>query len=117
MPSNGASINTVGKNYKDNKNVVFISISISPDIDDIGGWREGIGKYNVPGSIQLNASVGTHSYTEGFNHPIISKYGISAYPQLVLIDKNGLLVTNTAPRPDSDGGKALTKLIDETLNQ
>jgi thiol-disulfide isomerase/thioredoxin len=102
------------KSYQGNLNVVFISISISNNISGPYGWKAGIGKFNVKSSIQLNASFGKDS-KNNYDHPSILGYAVNAYPTLVVIDKEGKLVTNRAPRPDTDGGKALSTLIDETL--
>jgi thiol-disulfide isomerase/thioredoxin len=99
----------VEEHYKGNPDVVFISVSV--DKDKTSSIREALqGIYSaVPGSIYL--------FTDGKSgyHPIIKHYDISAYPTLVLIDKQGKLVTARAPRPDRDEGKALKALIDQAI--
>src|SRR5690606_23063427 len=40
----------------------------------------------------------------GHNHPMLKYYAFRGFPQLVVIDKNGRLVTARAPRPISDSG-------------
>lgn len=92
--------------FKHNKDVVFIAISIDKKRED---WINGIGKYSVGSSIQLNVN-------QSFEDPIIKFYNIVAYPQIVITDRNGKLVTNNAPRPTDDNGNALIKLINQALN-
>ncbi|TXJ24869.1 MAG: TlpA family protein disulfide reductase [Chitinophagaceae bacterium] len=88
------------------KAIKFVSISIDKTISI---WKDGIGTYSVPGSVQL--------YTNGTadRHPVINFYNIYAYPTLVLIDKDGKIVTSRAPDPRDDNGKALMKIIDDKL--
>jgi thiol-disulfide isomerase/thioredoxin len=94
----------VEKEFKGNPNIVFISISTDKDIKIV---KEGIGKASVRGSIQLFTN------GEGVDHQIIRHYSISAYPTLILIDKNGRLVSTRVPDPRLDNGK---KLMDTILS-
>ena len=59
-----------------------------------------------------------YCYTEGkgFDHPLIRHYAIHAYPTLVLLDRQGKLVTPRAPDPRDDQGQALNSLIKATLS-
>jgi thiol-disulfide isomerase/thioredoxin len=88
-----------------NREVVFISISI----DKNKVWKNDKNKYSAPGSLFL------YTNNEGSDHPIIEYYRAQNYPQLVLIDKQGKLITNNAPDPRRDNGKELTIMIEEAL--
>ncbi|WP_167336344.1 TlpA family protein disulfide reductase [Chryseobacterium gallinarum] len=72
------------------KNVQFISIGI----DKRRLWLEGIGKYSSINSLQL--------YTEGQSkdHPMMKYLNISAYPRLIIVDKEGK-IAEAPPEPRS----------------
>jgi len=78
--------------FKNNPRVVFIGVSIDGDFED---WKKSVrsGQYSNEGSIDL--------YTNGLksNHPIIKHYGFSGYPNLLLIDGRGNIITGSPPRP------------------
>jgi thiol-disulfide isomerase/thioredoxin len=103
------------KKYNGNRDVVFISISISHDSPGAGNWRAGIGKFSVQNSIQLCA--GGKSVSPSQEKNMEKLFNINSYPQLVVIDKNGALVTTNAIRPDSDNGIGLSQLINQMLNE
>jgi thiol-disulfide isomerase/thioredoxin len=107
------ALKAVEDKYKNDTSIEFISISISPNNSSLGGWKAGIGKFSVSSSLQLCA--GGVNVTDGYQNPVNRNYGISAFPQLVLIDKNGNLISNKVPRPDVDNGKALIALINSSL--
>ena len=95
--------------FKDNNKVAFIAISTDQNKE----WREyQNSKYKcfVPGSVFL------YTNGEGVKHPIIKYYDIIPFPTLILIDKEGKIITNRAPDPRNDNGEALIKLIKEHLN-
>ncbi len=72
--------------YK-NKDVVFISICIDARKKE---WNEALKKYNLDG-VKLIA--------EGWaNHPVCKAYNVSSIPHYILIDRNGKIVNNNAPR-------------------
>lgn len=97
----------VEQNFGDNKDVVFISVSVDKKLD----WRRIPNvEYFVPGSIFL------YTNNKGDDHPLIKHYQLRSYPSLVLVDKKGKLISANAPRPDADGGRALTKMINEALS-
>jgi len=70
------------------KDIQFISIGI----DTKKLWLDGIGKYSSINSLQL--------YTEGQikDHPMMKYLNISAYPRLIIVDKNGNIVA-APPEP------------------
>jgi len=75
------------KNYKD-KDLVFLNICVDSDEAE---WKKGLKKYK-PGGVNLIA--------EGWeNNPICQAYNITGIPHYILIDKDGKIANNNAPRP------------------
>ncbi|MDR6782737.1 thiol-disulfide isomerase/thioredoxin [Pedobacter africanus] len=83
-------IEELEKEYE-GKDIQFISVNV----DKKDTWLDGIGKYSSKNSLQL--------YTEEqeSNHPFIKHLNFSAYPRLVIVDKNGNMA-GTPPDPRSD---------------
>lgn len=102
------SLSVVEEHYRDNKSVSFISVSIDKEVEGQFGWKSGIGKSSVASSLQLNL-------LQGGNSPMCKYYGVTAYPTLVLIGKNGKVIAARAPDPRYDNGQSLIKLIGEAL--
>lgn len=74
------------EHYK-NKNVVFINICVDAKPAE---WKDALKKYSLSG-INLIA--------EGWaNHPVCKAYNVTGIPHYVLIDKDGKIVQNNAPR-------------------
>lgn len=101
----------VVEHFKNNSNVVFIGVSIDADFED---WKKSVksGLYSNEGSIDL--------YTNGLKseHPIIKHYGFSGYPSLLLIDRDGKIITGSPPRPGwtaPSKAKELIELIERNL--
>jgi thiol-disulfide isomerase/thioredoxin len=67
--------------------------------------------YFVPESVYLYVG------NEGFEHPILKYYHIASYPTLIIIDKNGRLITSKAPDPRFDNGFKLTELLEAVLSK
>ncbi len=83
----------------------FVVISINVDAQR-EKWLKGIPKYSNPGFVNLS--------TEKFaGHPLIDKYRIAAVPTLLLIDREGKIISATLPYAASS--KALIKIIRESL--
>lgn len=78
-------LSQVEKKYAQNKNVVFISISIDSDKDK---WLNGIktGSYNSPDGINL------YTEGEGSKSDVIRYHNIIGYPTLMLIGKDGRII-------------------------
>jgi thiol-disulfide isomerase/thioredoxin len=105
------AIKPVIDHFKNNPNIVFIGVSIDGDFD---GWKKSVksGQYSNEGNIDL--------YTNGLKskHPIIKHYGYTGYPNLLLIDGNGKIITGSPPRPtwsEPSKAKELVKLIEDNL--
>ncbi|WP_117172648.1 TlpA family protein disulfide reductase [Mariniflexile rhizosphaerae] len=72
--------------YKDNKEVEFISINVN---NKKGQWEKGLqsGVYCSPDEINLS------TFGEGFDHPMLKYYNFVGYPQVLVFDKNGNLIS------------------------
>lgn len=74
------------------EDVVVISINV--DKNELQ-WKESIksGLYTHEGYINLNAS------SSGSRHQILNHYSIIGFPQLVIIDREGKIISSTPPTP------------------
>jgi hypothetical protein len=74
--------------YKDNKEVEFISINVNNKKEQ---WEKGLqsGIYCSPDEINLS----TFGEGEGFDHPMLKYYSFDGYPQVLVFDKNGNLIS------------------------
>lgn len=75
-------------------------------------WIKGIksGEYTDKRSIDLGTG------KEGFGHEILQYYKFNSFPQLVIIDKQGNLVTAQAPRPlGADGQRDFLDILEKSL--
>ncbi|RYF26399.1 MAG: TlpA family protein disulfide reductase [Flavobacteriales bacterium] len=97
--------------YGSSKDVVFITVST--DQKDV--WLKSLagGLYTHPKSINLFTN------NLGLADPFIRNYQFSGFPQQLLIDKSGFLVTTSPPRPDGSVAmqQAFMKLVDAYANQ
>lgn len=85
--------------YK-NKNVVFINICVDS--------KEPVWKASLK-TLKLD---GVNLIAEGWNkHPTVKAYNVTGIPHYFLIDANGNLVDNNAPRPDPRMYDVLDKLV------
>lgn len=76
----------------DRKDLVVVSININKDVPL---WKKSVkrGLYTQEGYINLN--------TQGLGrqHALLNHYSITAFPQLVVIDRTGKIVSSTPPTP------------------
>lgn len=79
------------RQYQGNPDIEFISISIDSQTES---WKKMLEK-DRPQWKQFIARGGMHS-------ELCKKYGISAIPRFLLIDKTGRIITVKAPRPSMD---------------
>lgn len=102
-----APLKQVEKQYKDNANIKFVSVSIDKNK---GQWLNSINKETY------TTSTGINLYTGGMgdNHAVIKDYNIRSYPSLFLIDSTGKLVS-PVPDPRQDNGRGLSYLIKKLL--
>lgn len=87
--------------FKDNKNVVFLYISID---EDPVKWREMVAKKDIHG-VHLLSSKGQES-------DISKNYKVQGIPKFILIDKDGKIKDASAKRPsDPDLIEDITALL------
>lgn len=88
-----------------NNNVLFVSISAEPDT---AIWKKVIraGTHTFPGQL--------HLYTNGVGaeHPLLKHYGYNGFPQLLIIDKEGHIISSRPERPgDAAKSEAFLALL------
>ncbi|MNN48514.1 hypothetical protein D3C81_1629960 [compost metagenome] len=103
------NLKPIAEYFKNNKNVVFLSVSADRDIST---WKKSVSKeiYTNKHSIDL--------FTEGrgFDHPMIKNYKIRAYPSLILIGKNGKIISTSVIKPYNETDrKMLIQLIEKNI--
>ncbi|MDR6763678.1 thiol-disulfide isomerase/thioredoxin [Flavobacterium sp. 2755] len=93
-------LNEIEEKYK-GKNIAFVSISIDRD-KEVEKWKSMIAEKKM-GGIQLWA---------GGNSPVefVDRYYVKGIPRFILLDPNGNIVRQNAPRPSDE---KLVKLFDE----
>jgi len=94
--------------FSQNNDVKFLAISIDKTRKSwLSGIRQGL--YTSPGQINL--------YTEGLGHehPMIRHYNFTTYPQLIIVDRKGNIISTSPPDPRKDEGKLFRKLIYDHL--
>ena len=89
----------LAEQYKQNKDIVFLAISIDTDLNQ---WKKRMaGKlHTIP---ELNS----------IDNPAMTKWNINSIPRFILLDKNFKIVNANAPAPSDEG--LLKKEIDELL--
>jgi thiol-disulfide isomerase/thioredoxin len=97
----------LAEKYKDNKDVVFLSICIDKEMEK---WKDSVkkGRYTFDNSIKL------YTGGKGRNHPIMTDYTVSGCPTVLLISKSGRILSI----PDSirnDNGRSLENAIANEL--
>lgn len=102
------ALKKVEKYFSNNPNVVFLSVSIDKDKKT---WLK-----SVAGSeYSSGRSINTYTNGQGQDHFIISRYKVTSYPTLFLIDHIGELATNKIPDPRIDNGQLLIELIKKQI--
>lgn len=88
------------------RDIVFLSVNVDTNREK---WLAGLelGIYTTEGQIDL------YTNGEGTMHPLIAHYNFSSFPQLLLIGKDGKLITANPPDPRKDDGKKLIELIEK----
>jgi thiol-disulfide isomerase/thioredoxin len=77
--------------FKDNKDVVFLYISIDSKAD---AWRKAIDEDKIEGIHLLSLG--------GNGSPVAKAFNINGIPHYVIIGKDGKIFDNNAPRPSED---------------
>lgn len=104
------AMHSIMEKYKEDRNVVFITVST----DTKETWLKSVasGKYTSKNAVNL------YTRSIGWSHPLIRNYGFSSFPQQLIIDQNGELVSSRPPRPDESkaAAQAFIEIIDHTLS-
>lgn len=79
--------------FKDNKDVVFLYISIDSQVAD---WKKAIADDKIEGVHGLSQA------TAGVQSPAAKAFDILGIPRYVIIGKDGKIFDNDAPRPSQD---------------
>jgi thiol-disulfide isomerase/thioredoxin len=81
------------QHYSTNKNVVFITVSIDKNKEV---WLKSLKDETYTTKHEINL------FTNGLGeqHPIIEFYNIHGYPTLIIISKDGKLISSAPPRPE-----------------
>ena len=95
------SMKSLFNKYKDNKNIIIISLSIDKDKDE---WKKVVKNENM-NWLQLNTLP---------DSKFLEEYQIEGIPTFVLIDKEGKIINPDSPRPSD---KELIKLLDKYLKK
>ncbi len=91
------------KTYKGNRNIAFVSISIDQNKD---AWRKMVTEKKMKG-FQL---IGDKAWAS----QICDDYMIQGIPRFILIDKEGKIINQNAPRPSSD---ELTDILADLMSE
>jgi thiol-disulfide isomerase/thioredoxin len=95
------SAKKVKEHFKDNKNIVFLYISIDKDEQS---WKDMVEKKDIKGIHLISKG--------GMEEGILQKYDVPAIPKFVLIDKEGNIADANAKWPsDSDIIDDIQKLL------
>ncbi|QIH34465.1 TlpA disulfide reductase family protein [Sphingobacterium sp. DR205] len=92
------NLKPIVEHFKNNNNIVFISVSAD---ENINTWRNSIIK-----EIYTNKySIDLFTQGEGTSHPIIKNYKIESYPTLLMIGKDGKIITTSILQPKTERDK------------
>ncbi len=94
----------VKAHFKDNKDLVFLYISIDDKVED---WRAGMEKHEVKG-VNLWAE-------KAWQDPVAQAYNIVGIPKYYLIDGEGKFNDSAPPRASQNEGKDLIKTLEAAL--
>lgn len=102
-------IKPVKAKFKDNANIAFVSINVDMSKQKwINGIKKGI--YSSFPDIMLS------TFGSGTKHPMLEFYHFYGYPQLLLIDKEGKIISSSPAKPsDEDSLSKLEDLIKRNL--
>lgn len=94
----------VKERFKDNKDLVFLYISIDEKADD---WKKAMEKFEVKG-VNLWAE-------KAWEDPVARAYNIQGIPKYYLIDGQGKFHDTNPPRASQNEGKDLIKVLESAL--
>ncbi|SEN07783.1 Thiol-disulfide isomerase or thioredoxin [bacterium A37T11] len=87
-----SAMHPILERYKHNPNVVFFTVNVDKDENE---WRKSLldQAYSSPDYINLFTA------GQGIKHPFPTEYGYNGFPQLLIIGKDGEVVSYNPPRP------------------
>ena len=93
------------KRYGNQEEIVFLNINVDRDYKK---WKSGIqsGNYHHPQEILL------HTGATGMSHPMLKYFEFFSVPELVVLDKEGRVVSK---RPEGEGSDAEIAFVDRIL--
>lgn len=97
--------NNMKEYYKENEKVVFLYVSVD---EDVKKWKDFVAKGKAPKGIHVSNKTNVH------DRSIFNIYGVSGIPHYVLIDQEGKIKKNRAPRPSD---KMTYDLMDSLLKR
>lgn len=97
------AIEPVYQEFRHHPNVAFVSVTIDSSkalfLESVAS-----GIYTHKGGVNL------YTNGEGMDHAIIKYYGITGYPKLIIIGKDGNIVDGDPPIPTNNGSNSVDKL-------
>jgi len=104
----------VEKHFKNNPDIVFISISVDRDREK---WLKSIRGESKTG-YQYTSDDAVNLFTDGkaSKHPVIEKYKVLGYPRPLLIDRKGVIITANGKKLRESGVGGLVEIINVALN-
>lgn len=94
--------------FENNSDVVFLSVNVDKTREQ---WRKSIasGLYTSETNVNL--------FTQGLElkHPFIKNYNFGGFPQLMLVDKNGLIFSELRTKSPSDMVSSINKALKQNL--
>ena len=91
------------------KKVIFITINVDSSIEK---WKRSLKSHTYT----HNKSINLFANAIGKTAPITTHYNINSFPRLILIDKNGQIISASPPRPfDQERSESFIKLIEDNL--
>lgn len=98
----------IREEFKDRDDVVFLSINVESSKE---GWKNGLksGLYTFPGQIHLKTP------SHGRSSPFIMNYHIQSYPHLMVVGKNGDMLSVSPNDPRIDNGYEIIQIVKQAL--
>lgn len=85
------SLHAVHEAFKDNPEVIFMTISIDKDVEK---WKSSV----EGGQYASTEAVNLYTGGKGSNHPLIDHYGVKGYPHPIIIDREGKIYKSSGLR-------------------
>lgn len=103
------AIRKVRHAFKDNPNVMFLTISF-----DTSRSQSFMGEGSVK-PVLIREGINSYTAKAKSSSALLRRFAIDSFPYLHLIDQSGRVLVNPVPDPRSDGGENLTKIMQKYL--